>query len=107
MKTARLQAHFARKREEEQLKIETSTAAQKYYDKWGRINSRHEQWSTPEYYQNAEAKHAKRHELELKQKRLVERQDKLRKLLNEEKSNYEIAMKGKYLFKSILKLNRL
>ena len=94
MKTARLQAHFARKREEEQHKIETSTAAQKYYDKWGRITSRHENWSTPEYYEKNEAKHAKRLELEEKQKRLVERQEKLRTLLNEEKKIYEIAMKG-------------
>lgn len=94
MKTARLQAHFARKREEEQLKIETSTAAQKYYDKWGRINSRHENWSTPEYYEKAEAKNAKRLELEQKRKDLVERQERLRTLLNEENRNYEIAMKG-------------
>lgn len=40
MKTARLQAALARRREIEQVKIEKSAAQERYYDKWGRITSR-------------------------------------------------------------------
>lgn len=70
-------------------------AVQKYYDQWGRITSRHEHWSTPEYYQEAEAKLQKRLELEEKQKTLSGRQERLKTQLNIETVSLDNELKGK------------
>lgn len=72
------------------------SAVQKYYDQWGRITSRHEHWSTPEYYHEAEEKLRKRMEGEEKKKVLVERQEKLRAQLLEEKKRLDNEMQGNF-----------
>jgi hypothetical protein len=69
-------------------------AVQKYYDQWGRITSRHEHWSTPEYYHEAEEKMRKRMETEEKQRQLGERQERLRATLAEEKKQLDNEMLG-------------
>lgn len=73
------------------------SAVQKYYDQWGRITTRHEHWSAPEYYQEAEAKLRKRLELEEKQKTLSERQERLKTQLTSETVLLDNELKGKYL----------
>lgn len=40
MKTTKIQANFARRREIEQMHIEKNAAIEKYYDNWGRVTSR-------------------------------------------------------------------
>jgi hypothetical protein len=116
MKGQRLQAHFIKKREIEQQKVQQTngkqirenrflvgksqtiflllTAVQKYYDQWGRITSRHEHWSTPEYYHEAEEKMRKRMELEEKQKMLSERQERLKAQLLAETVQLDKEMRG-------------
>lgn len=114
MKGQRLQAQFIRKRDIEQAKIQRTSgkqkvnstrgkvnsfgvffsAVQKYYDHWGRVTSRHEHWSTPDYYQEAEDKMRKRLESEEKQKTLSERQERLKALLNAEIVQFEKETKG-------------
>lgn len=73
------------------------TAVQRYYDQWGRITSRHEHWSTPEYYQDSEEKVRKRLEQEEKQKKLAERQERLKAQLMEEIKLLDTELKGEYL----------
>jgi trichoplein keratin filament-binding protein len=98
MKSARLHAAFVRKREADQLKQEKSIALQRYYDKWGRITSQYEHWSTPQYYKASEESSKNRLQKEQKQKSLEERQAKLKQMLDEENQNYEREMKGSFLF---------
>lgn len=117
MKAQRLQAQFIKKREIEQAKIQqtngkqsfpwemrkcyiydfvySDTAVHRYYDQWGRITSRHEHWSTPQYYQESEEKLRKRLEQEEKQKMLTERQEKLRVQLAEDTKLLDIELKGR------------
>lgn len=102
MKSARLHAAFVRKREAEQLKIEKSAAVHKYYDKWGKITSVYENWTTPEYYKEAEENHMKRVKKEQHQKSLADRQNKLKQMLDEENRNYEKEMTGKKSKKKIM-----
>lgn len=67
---------------------------QKYYDQWGRITSRHEHWSTPNYYHESEEKMRKRTAAEQKQKLLKERQDKLKKFLLSETNQLDNEIRG-------------
>lgn len=69
-------------------------AVQKYYDQWGRIASRHEHWSTPEYYHEAEEKVRKRQEQEEKQSRLSVRQERLKTQLTAETVQQDSELRG-------------
>lgn len=46
MSCNKLQAAFAKRREAEQIKIEQTTAVDKYFDKWDRITSRYSHTQT-------------------------------------------------------------
>ena len=73
----------------------------------GRITSRHESWSTPDYYQISEEKMKKRLEMETKQKLLTERQERLKAELAQESVQLDNEMKGKIaliVFSMLLKL---
>uniref|UniRef100_A0A182TC39 Trichoplein keratin filament-binding protein n=1 Tax=Anopheles maculatus TaxID=74869 RepID=A0A182TC39_9DIPT len=54
MRSAKLQAALVKRREAEQIKYQKSAAVERYYDQWGRITSRYESWTTPQYYREAE-----------------------------------------------------
>jgi hypothetical protein len=70
-------------------------ALQKYYDKWSRITSIHEHWSTPEYLKESEEKLRKRLEQEEKQTHLAERQNRLKKILDDETKQLNAEVQGK------------
>lgn len=67
----------------------------RYYDRWGRITSLHENWSSPEFYREFEEKRKLEKLAEEKQKQLEERREKLRVKLAEEKRQFELELKGK------------
>lgn len=69
-------------------------AVQKYYDQWGRIASRHEHWSTPEYYHEAEEKIRKRQVLEEKQNQLSVRQARLKTQFTAETVQLDNELRG-------------
>lgn len=81
-------------RERNQTNFLLLAAVQKYYDQWGRIASRHEHWSTPSYYHDAEEKLRKQTEGDEKRKQLTERQEILRLLLAEEKKQLDNEIAG-------------
>lgn len=95
-----LQEVFARKRETEQLRTEKNSAVAQYYDKWGRITTRFENWTTPEYYEKSdqqmrlEAEEKRRHE------EAVGRRERLRDLLAREKAAWEGELKEQLRTKS-------
>ena len=98
MKTAQ-QLHEAanRRREAENLKYQKSSAVNKYYDQWGKITTRYESWTKPQYYREAEEGHAKRLEEKRKMENLSKRRQKLKAQLNEENERYQNEMKGDLL----------
>lgn len=90
-----LQEIFARKRETEQLRTEKYSAVAQYYDKWGRITSRFENWTTPEYYEKSDQLLRKDEEARRKAEQLEQRREKLRELLAAEKEAFEKELKQK------------
>lgn len=101
MKAAKLQAAFARRREIDQIKIEKSTEVDKYFDKWDRITTRYEHWTTPEYYKLADDNWKLNREKQTKESLLEKRREKLQKLFEEEKLAYEAELNGNKCFCSI------
>lgn len=95
MKAAHLQALFARRRENEHNRIERTEAVNKYFDHWGKVTARFENWTTPEYYKQAEQQFELRKQQKEKEKQLIERREKLSRLLEMEKQMYEDEMREK------------
>ncbi|XP_023297868.2 trichohyalin [Lucilia cuprina] len=95
MKSAHLQALFARRRENEHNRIERTEAVNKYYDHWGKVTARFENWTTPEYYKQAEKQLQTTQQQKAKLKNLAERQQKLAQLLDIEKKSYELELQQK------------
>uniref|UniRef100_A0A182YHW0 Uncharacterized protein n=1 Tax=Anopheles stephensi TaxID=30069 RepID=A0A182YHW0_ANOST len=69
MRSAKLQAALVKRREAEQIKYQKSAAVERYYDQWGRITSRYESWTTPQYYREAEQALRKREDEKKSRKR--------------------------------------
>lgn len=93
MKTHRIQAEYARKREVEHDRIQKSLAVNNYFEKWGKITARYENWTTDKYYEDAYKQVEESREKSLKDKRLEERRVKLKNLFQEEKLMYEDEMR--------------
>lgn len=102
MKASKLHSAFVRRREIEQLKIEKSAAVDKYFDKWGKITSRFEQWTAPEYYKQADEVNKQRELDKIKNDSLESRRNKLKKLLDDERRDQEMIVKGEVIFFSQL-----
>lgn len=94
MRGSKLHSAFVRRREIEQMKIEKSAAVDKYFDKWGKITSRFEQWTAPEFYKQADEVNKQRELNQIKNDSLESRREKLKKLLDYEKCEQEMMMKG-------------
>lgn len=84
---------FARKRETEQIRNEKNSAVANYYDNWGRITGRFENWSTPEYYEKSEQMLRKEEEEKRRKRELEEQREKMRDLLAKEKAAWEQELK--------------
>lgn len=100
-----LQEVFARKRETEQLRTEKNSAVAQYYDKWGRITSRFENWTTPEYYEKSDQQLRLEEEKKNAQEETILRREKLRDLLAGEKAAWERELKEQHRMKSRLGTN--
>lgn len=103
MKGTKLQATFARRRDLDQIKIEKSAKVNNYFDKWDRITTRYEQWTTPEYYKLADENWKSNQEKQSKENLLDKRREKLQKLFEDEKFAFEAEINGK----SVLSGNKL
>lgn len=68
----------------------------RYYDKWGKINSVHEHWNSPEFNYNSENKRKLEKLAEEKKQKLEERKEIFRKQLAEEKRQFELELKGNF-----------
>ncbi|XP_052868685.1 trichoplein keratin filament-binding protein [Anopheles cruzii] len=84
MRSAKLQAALVKRREAEQIKYQKSAAVERYYDQWGRITSRFESWTTPQYYREAEEALRKREDDKRKAGALEARRERLKELLARE-----------------------
>ncbi|XP_053670608.1 trichoplein keratin filament-binding protein [Anopheles nili] len=94
MRGAKLQAALVKRREAEQIKYQKSAAVERYYDQWGRITSRYESWTTPQYYREAEAACRKRENEKIKQEALVAKRNRLKELLQKENEQLQREMEA-------------
>lgn len=96
MRSAKLQAALVKRREAEQIKFQKSAAVERYYDQWGRITSRFESWTTPEYYREAEEALRKREDEKRKEEALLTRRERLKALLTSEHESLQKEMEGNW-----------
>ncbi|XP_004518088.1 trichoplein keratin filament-binding protein [Ceratitis capitata] len=92
VRSHQIQALFARRREIEHDRIERTAAVNRYYDHWGKVTSRFENWTKPEYYKNAEDQLKQRREQREKEVQQFERRERLRELFEKEKIIYAKEM---------------
>nr|XP_014091174.2 trichoplein keratin filament-binding protein [Bactrocera oleae]XP_014091175.2 trichoplein keratin filament-binding protein [Bactrocera oleae]XP_014091177.2 trichoplein keratin filament-binding protein [Bactrocera oleae]XP_036233243.1 trichoplein keratin filament-binding protein [Bactrocera oleae]XP_036233244.1 trichoplein keratin filament-binding protein [Bactrocera oleae]XP_036233245.1 trichoplein keratin filament-binding protein [Bactrocera oleae]XP_036233246.1 trichoplein keratin filame len=92
VRSHQIQALFARRREIEHDRIERTAAVNRYYDHWGKVTTRFENWTKPEYYKNAEEQLKQRRETREKEMQQLERRERLRELFEKEKMLYEREM---------------
>lgn len=92
VRSHQIQALFARRREIEHDRIERTAAVNRYYDHWGKVTTRFENWTKPEYYKNAEEQLKQRREKREKEMQQFERRERLRELFEKEKMTYEREM---------------
>uniref|UniRef100_A0A182NQT0 Trichoplein keratin filament-binding protein n=1 Tax=Anopheles dirus TaxID=7168 RepID=A0A182NQT0_9DIPT len=92
MRSAKLQAALVKRREAEQIKYQKSAAVERYYDQWGRITSRYESWTTPQYYREAEEALRKREHEKKKQEALECKRNRLKELLQKENEQLQKEM---------------
>lgn len=95
MKSAKLQAALAKRREAEQIKFQKSAAVERYYDQWSRITSRFDSWNSPQFYRQAEEAARQREEAEKREAAINERREKLRVQLQQEKDDFQREIKEK------------
>ncbi|KAG5676283.1 hypothetical protein PVAND_006131 [Polypedilum vanderplanki] len=93
MKGQRIQAEFVRKREIEQQRKQQTENVRRYYDKWGKITSLHEHWTSDEFYREFDEKRKQERLAEEKQKQLEARKERFRAQLAEEKRQFELELK--------------
>lgn len=94
MKAQRLNEAYARRRDAEYERIQKTLAVDRYFNHWGKVTSRFENWTTPEYYENVEESLRKDREKKLKYQQLEDRREKLRQLLEKEKCEQEVEMRA-------------
>uniref|UniRef100_A0A182VW15 Trichoplein keratin filament-binding protein n=1 Tax=Anopheles minimus TaxID=112268 RepID=A0A182VW15_9DIPT len=94
MRSAKLQAALVKRREAEQIKYQKSAAVERYYDQWGRITSRYESWTTPQYYREAEQALRKREDEKKKQEALECKRKRLKDLLQKENEQLQKEMEN-------------
>ncbi|EDS29630.1 A-kinase anchoring protein AKAP120 [Culex quinquefasciatus] len=95
MKSAKLQAALAKRREADQIKIQKSAAVERYYDQWSRITSRFDSWNSPQFYRQAEEAQKAREEAEKREVAAQERRERERVRLQQEKDDFQQELKEK------------
>lgn len=93
LKLHQLQAAFARRREVEHQRVERTAEVNRYYDHWGKVTTRFENWTTPEYYKHAEEQLNQRKEKKEKAKQLDDRREKLKELYSSERNSFEVEIR--------------
>ncbi|XP_031626778.1 trichoplein keratin filament-binding protein [Contarinia nasturtii] len=88
MKAVKIYDAKARKRDIDEWKFEKKKTVDKYFDKWSKITTRYEQWTTPEYYQTATSNYHNSEEKRNRSVALESRREKLKRLLDTEKEQY-------------------
>ncbi|EDW38014.1 GL12376 [Drosophila persimilis] len=85
-------AAYAQRRELENNRVQATQAVNRYYDHWGKVTTRFENWTNKEYYENAEKKLQSRKSQKQKDIELTDRKGRLRQLLDTENEAYDIEM---------------
>ncbi|XP_017847352.1 trichoplein keratin filament-binding protein [Drosophila busckii] len=85
-------AYYAWRREQEHNRVQATKEVNRYYDHWGQVTSRFENWTNKEYYDKAEQKLQTRKDQQQKQQELEARRGKLRQLLDTDNDAYDVEL---------------
>ncbi|SPP88407.1 trichoplein keratin filament-binding protein [Drosophila guanche] len=85
-------AAYAQRREQENTRVQATQAVNRYYDHWGKVTTRFENWTNKEYYEKADKKLQSRKDQKQKEIELTDRKGRLRQLLDTENEAYDIEM---------------
>ncbi|EDW16015.1 trichohyalin [Drosophila mojavensis] len=82
-------AAYAWRQEQENNRVEAIHKVNRYYDHWGKVTSRFENWTNQAYYDKADKKLQERKNQQQKEQELNERRAKLRQLLEQDNDMYD------------------
>lgn len=85
-------AVYAWRREQENNRVQATHEVNRYYDRWGQVTSRFENWTNKEYYQKADAKMQQQKSQKQKEQELAMRRDKLRELFDADSELYNMEL---------------
>ncbi|KAH8382748.1 hypothetical protein KR009_005065 [Drosophila setifemur] len=85
-------AAYAQRMEQENNRVQAVKAVNSYYDHWGKVTSRFQNWTNKEYYEKADQQLQSKRDQQEKQVALSERQQRLRRLLDSEAEAYNSEM---------------
>ncbi|EDV91213.1 trichoplein keratin filament-binding protein [Drosophila grimshawi] len=85
-------AVYAWRREQEHNRVQATQQMNRYYDHWGKVTSRFENWTNQAYYNKADQKMQQHKDQQQKEKELAERRTKLRQLLDDDKNVYDLEL---------------
>ncbi|EDW80930.1 uncharacterized protein Dwil_GK11298 [Drosophila willistoni] len=80
---------YAHRREQENSRVQATQEVNRYYNHWGKVTSRFDNWTNKEYYEKAGKKLQTQKEQQEKEVELNERRAKLRHLLDMENEVYD------------------
>lgn len=85
-------AVYAWRREQEHNRVQATHEVNRYYDRWGQVTSRFENWTNKEYYEKADAKMQQKKSQKQKEQELAERRGKLRELFDADSEMYNMEL---------------
>ncbi|EDW59843.2 trichoplein keratin filament-binding protein [Drosophila virilis] len=85
-------AAYAWRREQEHNRVQATEQVNRYYDHWGQVTSRFENWTNQAYYDKADKKLQQRKSQQQKEQELDDRRAKLRELLDGDNYIYDLEL---------------
>ncbi|XP_023178461.2 trichoplein keratin filament-binding protein [Drosophila hydei] len=85
-------AAYAWRQEQVNNRVEAIQQVNRYYDHWGQVTSRYENWTNKEYYDKADKQLQQRKTQQQKELELNERRIKLRQLLDQDNNVYDLEL---------------
>lgn len=87
-----VEEQMTKKREKEFMRQQTWNGLTRYYQNFENKNSKHEEWTSPRYYETHQTMIEQRKKENERRERLEKRREKLRKLLLDEERSFQIEM---------------
>lgn len=85
-------ALYARRCEQELNRVQAKNEVNRYYDRWGQVTSRFENWTNKEYYEKADKQLQHKKSQQQKEHELTVRREKMRQLFDGDSQVYNLEL---------------